>query len=196
MVVIAVSGVGGTGKTMSVREFDRMMKGEYKVIHLNGLAAKVNAYRGYDKKRKSKIIDMKKLKKALKKIKRKNKGKNIIFESIYAHEMDADIVIILRCRPDELKKRLKRKYEWKTKIVENVEAELMGIITEEAIAKHGKDKVFEIDTTEKTHRNTAFIIRLLSSKKSLKKYSAGKINWMNNKRLYKSVYDSISQIKG
>jgi adenylate kinase len=127
------------------------------------------------------------LRKELTKIKKKNRDKNIIFESLYAHEMDADIVIILRCRPDELKKRLKKKYKWKTKIVENVEAEFMGIITEEATEKHGKRKVFEIDTTKKSHRNTAFIIRLLSNRKSLRKYKTGQINWMKNKKLYKSI---------
>lgn len=189
MVVVAVSGVGGTGKTSSVREFERMMKGEYKVVHLNGLASKINAYKGYDRKRKSHVVDMKKLRKVLARIKEKNKDKNIIFESLYAHEMDADIVIVLRCRPDELKKRLKKKYKWKTKIKENVEAEMMGMITEEALEKHGKRKVFEIDTTDKTHRNTAFIIRLLSNKKSLNKYKAGRVNWMK-KNIYKKVISS------
>ena len=106
------------------------------------------------------------------------KEKNLLIESLYAHFFDADIVAVLRCKPKVLEKRLRKNYTWPTKIVENKEAEIIGLITQEAIDKHGKKKVFEFDTTtsppEKTARQIVQVIR-----GSGRKYRAGRIDWLS-----------------
>jgi adenylate kinase len=59
-------------------------------------------------------------------------------------------VIVLRCEPGALKERLRaRGYDLK-KIVEDVEAELIGVVSSDAFDAYGKEKTREVDTTRTT----------------------------------------------
>lgn len=175
MVVVAVTGVGGTGKTTTAKLLAKELK--YELVVLNDLAEKLKAYVGYDRKRRSKIVNMKKLKVAVKKLAKKRK--NLIIEGLFAHEFPADIVIVLRCNPKKLERRLKKKHKWETKIRENVEAEMIGIITDEALEKN--KKVYEIDTTKNTVRQTTMMEKRILEGKG-EKYrvllSTRKIDWL------------------
>ena len=195
LTIVAVSGVGGTGKTAAARGAvkklnEKAKKGEkYELVELNILASQLKAFKSYDATRKSNIVNMEKLEAELNKLKKQHK--NMIFEGLFAHEYSADIVIVLRCDPTELERRLKRKYRWHTKITENVEAEMMGIITTEALAKHKsksktKSKVFEIDTSKKKTEQTAdIIIEIIKNRPD--KYKAGSINWLNRSWVVRRV---------
>jgi adenylate kinase len=169
-MILAISGVSGTGKTETARMLARIIK--WKLMRPDYVAKKKKLYLGYDKERKSWIVDMKKLKKEIKKAEKENK--NIIVESLYAHFLPADIVVVLRCSPKVLLKRLKKKYTWQTKITENYEAEMIGVIPSEM--KKTK-RVYEIDTTRSTPLQTAKIIeRILTGR--TKNYKIGKIQWL------------------
>jgi len=171
MAVIAISGVGATGKTTIARLLAKHL--HYKFLRLDVLAKRKRFLLGYDKERKSWIVDMKKLKKEFAAIKRKNK--NMVFESLYAHEFPADFVIVLRCNPKILEKRLRKKYSWHTKITENLEAEMIGLITYEAMER--SRKVFEIDTSSKPPKKVVeAIAKILSGQGN--KYKAGRIDWL------------------
>ena len=65
-------------------------------------------------------------------------------------ESDIDIVIILRKNPYDLIEIYKKRDYQKFKIKENTGSEILGVITNDSIASFGKEKSFEIDTTEKT----------------------------------------------
>lgn len=185
MVVVAISGVGGTGKTSVAELIVRILnkkikprKEKYKLVVLNKLAERTKAYVGYDKARKSKIVSVKKLKAAVKKLIKRYE--NIVLEGHFAHVFDADIVIILRCEPTVLERRLRRKYKWPTKITENVEAEMISLITEEALPLHKPGTIFEIDTTKRTAAQTAKIIERVVRNKGgeRSKHIVGKIDWL------------------
>jgi adenylate kinase len=172
-MIIAVTGVGGVGKTSVTRILQKKL--QWALVRPDEIAKKNNLYNGYDKERKSWIIDLPKLRKEIKKIEKKEK--NLLIESLYAHFFDADAVAVLRCEPKVLEKRLRKKYSWPTKIMENKEAEMIGVITQEAIEIHGGKKVFEFDTTRATPQQTAKQIMQVI-KGSGKKYRAGRIDWL------------------
>lgn len=166
---VAISGTPGVGKSEVSGLLSKKLK--YRLVAINDLAEKLNAYTGYDEKRQAKILDMNKLENEIKKF----KG-NIIIEGHASHEFSVDLVIILRCEPSVLEKRLKKRYSNKPlKVKENVEAEILGVITSEAIMYN--KKVYEVDTSDKTIEKTVEeIIKILEGK--TKGHEVGKIDWL------------------
>lgn len=165
---IAITGVPSTGKTTVSSLLSKKLN--YRLIRINELAERLNAFTGYDKTMKSKILDMKKLKNKVKKL----RG-NIILEGHVSHLFPVDLVIILRCNPEVLKKRLKKRFSNPLKVQENLEAEILGVITSEAIV-HNK-KVHEIDTTNKKPEEVVEdILKIVKSEK--KELEVGKIDWL------------------
>jgi adenylate kinase len=110
----------------------------------------------------------------------KNYSNGLIFiEGHSSHLLKVDKVIILRCHPKYLKRRLESK-GWSTKkIKENVEAEALDIILCEAAELYPEDSIFEIDTTHrKVEETLSCILEIVESNFKSKKYSIGKIDWL------------------
>lgn len=171
VMIVSICGCAGTGKTTVSRLLAKRLK--FKLIKLDDVAKKKKFFIGYDEKRKSAIVSVSRLKKEVTQLTKKYH--NVVLEGLYAHEFPADFVIVLRCDPEILVHRLKKKYQWPTKIVENTEAEMIGLIAEEAI-DYNKN-VFEVDTSKKTVAQSVKTIEdILKNKNS--KYAAGKINWL------------------
>ncbi len=166
---IAITGTPGVGKSSVADALAKRLN--YRLVRVNELAKKLNAYIGYDEKLGSKILDMRRLKKEIRKL----KG-NVIIEGHVAHYFPVDIVIVLRCEPSILEKRLREKYpDEPLKVKENVEAEILGVITSEAVS-HNKN-VFEVNTTnKKIEESVKEIIELLKGKD--KRYEIGRIDWL------------------
>ncbi len=76
----------------------------------------------------------------------------IILDSHISHHI-ADVVIVLRTAPDELRKRLSARAYSEEKIQENVEAECLDVILVEAV--QWCRQVFEINTTERSALDVA-----------------------------------------
>jgi len=174
-MLIALTGTPGTGKS-SVSNVLR--EGGYEVIDLNKVATEKDFVIDIDKKRNSKIIDVDKLNKY---IKEQYVKKDIVFvEGHLSHLLkSADKVIILRCYPRLLKKRLIEK-GWETeKIKENTEAEALDVILCETVDTHPKKNIFEIDTTDKSIDDViSSIMEIIKNKfRPMKKYNIGCIDW-------------------
>jgi adenylate kinase len=56
-------------------------------------------------------------------------------------------VIVVRCEPALLKKRLLSRGYGREKVLENVEAELIGVVSSDCYGSYGEKKVVEFDTT-------------------------------------------------
>jgi len=166
---ISISGTPCTGKTEVSKLLSKKLN--YNLIQVNELAEKLNAFTGYDKKRKCKILDMDKLKKEINKIK-----DNFVIEGHTSHLFPVDIVIILRCNPEILKKRLDKRYPKNPmKVKENLEAEILGVITSEAIMTN--KNVCEIETTDKKPEGVVDnILEILRG--NINKFKVGKIDWL------------------
>ena len=160
-----MTGTPGTGKSSAAKI---LKKKGFAVIVLNSEIKRHKLYSSYDRKRKTYVVDFGKIEKFLKKELKQEKYQNKIalIESHLSHLLSPKIVnavIVLRCEPAVLEKRLKRKGWNAEKIRENTEAEIIGIIEYEARRKHRK--VFVIDTTNLKPEKIAERIKHLNLKK-------------------------------
>ena len=139
---IAITGTPGTGKTTC----SKGITGKYEILHLNEIIKEKKLYQGFDEERQTLIADVDAIEKEL-------DGKdNIVIDSHISHLLNVDKVIVLRCHPKELKRRLKgRTYregvDIERSIEENTRAEALDIILVESIEIQGENKVYEIDGT-------------------------------------------------
>ena len=133
-MIIAVTGTPGTGKSKSSALFAKKIG--HKRVDLNRKIRQNKLFSSYDRLRDTYVADMRKVRKFVKNL-AKSKP-DIVIDSHVSHELGADMVIVLRCRPEELVKRLRNRRWSRRKIEENVEAEFIGIISHEARKRHKK----------------------------------------------------------
>ena len=160
-MIVAITGTPGTGKTTIAKLLAKRLG--YGYVNINEFAIK-HCLGGVDKKRKSKIIDTKKLFRLSKKF----KG-NLVLDSHLSHFCSARLKFVLRANPAALKRRLEKKGWAAKKVKENVDSEILGIIAYEA-------KGIEIDTTRTSVSKAALMMeRVIKHKAS---YSNKKIDWL------------------
>ncbi len=174
-MIIALTGTPGTGKT-SVSNI--LQENDFEVIDLNKIAISNNFLIGEDEERDSKIVDVDTSNGY---INENYKEKDIVFiDGHLSHLLKSvDKVIILRCHPDELRKRLSQKRWKKSKVKENIEAEILDIILCEAVDVHPEKNVFEIDTTNLDINSVSeLIMEIINNNfEHMKKHNIGNIDW-------------------
>jgi adenylate kinase len=151
-IVVCISGTPGTGKTEVSKELCRILDANY--IPVNLLIMNGMIEYSWDYKRRTMIIDVKRAESAARKCLKS--GYNVI-DSHYSHLMRCDFCVILRTNPVVLKKRLEKRGWPERKVNENVMAEILDEITQEALEK--RQKIIEIDTTKRNSRSTALAIK-------------------------------------
>lgn len=143
-MIIVVSGTPGTGKTKLSKDIAKALN--YKYLDVKKLVEDQKLSSGYDRKRKCKIVDTKKLNKAI--IKMIENNKHLVIDSHLSHYLPSEYVdrcIITTCGIDVLKKRLEKRDYSDGKIEENLEAEIFETCLSEA--QDAGHKVLTIDTT-------------------------------------------------
>lgn len=165
---VCISGSPGTGKTEIASRLSKITG--FMLVEVK----KMKIRHGYDAGRKAKIINPAVLEKAAAKI--HGKEGNIILEGIPSHATKCDVCIVLRCSPDILAMRMKKRGWGRMKINENVQAEILDATTIEAIGVN--KRVYEIDTSKTSIEKAANIaMRIINEPAKMKKYSAGRIDW-------------------
>ncbi len=156
MKTIIVTGSVATGKTTLAKTLSKKLN--YNYVDLQGLIKKHKLFDSYDKKRKSKVVDIKKLNnfliKQINESKKPGKYNGIIIDSHLSHYLPdkyVDLCIVTKCSLKVLEKRLKNRNYSKEKIRENLDAEIFDICLEEA--RKNKHKIRVIDATRKTPIN-------------------------------------------
>lgn len=139
---IAVTGTPGTGKTTATEQLaDHAI--DVDVIHLNDEIKEYELWSDRDAERDSLITDFEAVKSHL--------GEwNGILESHLGHHFDVDRVIVLRCEPAALDRRLQARGDPPQKARENAESEALDVVLSEAVEMHGRQAVYEIDTTDRS----------------------------------------------
>ena len=136
---VAVTGTPGTGKTTATEHLDT----DLDVVHLNDVIEEEGLYTEVDEARDSKVADLDAVRDWL------DGREDVLVESHLSHLLDADRVVVLRCAPGELERRLIERGEPAEKAQENAESEALDVILSEAVRDHGKPNVYEIDTTDR-----------------------------------------------
>jgi adenylate kinase len=172
---IAVTGTPGTGKTTATDLLgeDPTDKCETSVIHLNDVIREESLYTDTDAERDSLITDFDSVADWLDA--HDDEGVTII-ESHLAHHFDAERVVVLRCHPEKLEERLRERGESNAKVSENAEAEALDVILTEAVDRHGKENVYEIDTTDNGPESVARDIESVIT--GDREPSAGEVNFV------------------
>ena len=86
-------------------------------------------------------------------IKKKISDKSLIVGHLAPYvldESDVDLAIVLRKNPYDLMDIYKKRNYQDSKMKQNAGSEVLGVIANDTIASFGKEKTFEIDTTQKT----------------------------------------------
>lgn len=131
---VALTGTPGTGKTSISGEMDG-----FEVVDLKEFAVE----NGIGERNEELEIDVSELRDAFESSTRS--GNDLLFEGHFSHHLSADLCVVLRCAPDELRERLEEREYSREKIEENIEAEKIDLTLQEAVEV--QENVLEIDTT-------------------------------------------------
>ncbi|USZ68300.1 AAA family ATPase [Halorussus salilacus] len=156
---VAVTGTPGTGKTTAVEALvgDERLDRDLEVVHLNDLIREEGLWNERDEERDSLVADLDAVGERLAdRAGSEAPGEaDLLVESHLAHHLDADRVVVLRCHPEELERRLLERGEPEAKASENAESEALDVILSEAVSEHGVENVYEVDTTDRTPEEVA-----------------------------------------
>jgi adenylate kinase len=171
-----VTGTPGTGKTIFSTTLAKqtgaqcLSLGEYVVEH--------QLFKGIDRKRKTKIVDVPKARSHLKRF--ISKHDLLIVDSHIPEGIvpnDATIIVfVLRCNPRILESRLSRRRWSREKVRENVIAEMVDSCFIAALSNYDRRKVLQLDTSHRNVKRSVLLARkILLNPKS---YKDSSIDWL------------------
>ncbi|MFP4050827.1 MAG: adenylate kinase family protein [Thermoplasmata archaeon] len=163
----SITGTPGVGKTSAAKELERE---GYSILDLNEFIKNKGLREDKDEYMESYNVDIDKMIQLYK----KNASEHDIVEGHLSHHLGIEPVIVLRCSPEQLRKRASSK-DWPDhKLKENVEAEAMDVVLIEALNKN--EEVYEIDVTDLTPKGVKEkIIEIVNG--NTEKYTHGRIDW-------------------
>ena len=170
--IIFISGTPCTGKTTIGEKLSQKLN--WDLVKINDLAISNNLVLGIDEDKGYKIIDIPALDENLSDI--ISSSDNLIVEGHLSHLCSgADKVILLRCRPEILEKRLASRNYSDAKIYENLEAEALGVCSAESLDIY-ENNVYELDVSDLSVDDAvSMILDVIDGKKEL---TFGEIDFM------------------
>ncbi|HIQ39461.1 MAG TPA: kinase [Methanothermococcus okinawensis] len=175
---LAITGTPGVGKsTISKHLKDRLMKKGISVEHvdLTEVVKRNKLYIEKDEYMNSYVVDFQKLRGYLKDL----KGDFVILDGHISHLLDVDYIVVLRCNPQIIRERLKRRGYPEEKIKENVGAEILDVSLVESLERLRNENipVYEIDTT---NRSIDSILNEIIQAVENKKINYGVVDWLED----------------
>lgn len=127
MVRIALTGTPGTGKTtVAARAAERF---GWRTVDVKAWAAQEGCIVGHDEADGSDVLDVEALAEAMP----ADEGAVVLYEGHLSHLLGVDVAWVLRCDPHVLRPRLEARGYGADKVRENLEAEALDVILQEAL---------------------------------------------------------------
>jgi adenylate kinase len=174
---LAISGTPGTGKTATGMLLAKKLRLE--VLELSQLVEREKLYSSRDRARDTLVANMEALEEHLAALLPQARRTYLVlghFADIVPDEL-LKYLVILRCHPIVLADRLKARQWAHTKILENIQAEILGECTSQAMHRHPADKIFEVDVSQLTKEEVANRIEKIFSGQSTE-FKPGRISWL------------------
>ncbi|MBN2477845.1 AAA family ATPase [Candidatus Micrarchaeota archaeon] len=150
---IIITGTPGTGKTSCAEELSRKLKIE--LVDIKGIIENADALRKNESGENE--VLMPKFRNALKKYLKDKRDWIMENHLLCELKLDAEFVFVFRTQKDILEKRLKKRKYSPEKIQDNITAELIDYCYLKA-KKNNKGKLFEVDTSSRTVKQTVEVI--------------------------------------
>ncbi len=167
-MIVSITGTPGTGKSSAGGV---LAARGHKVIELGDLIREHRLYDGLDEERGSLEVDPDLLAERLPAL---LPSGDVILVGHLSHLVPADLIVVLRCRPSVLVKRLGSRGWPGPKVQENMEAEALDVILIESV--ESERETVEIDTTAMTTAQVADAVEeILAGERE--KYAVGNIDW-------------------
>ncbi|MCK9322929.1 MAG: adenylate kinase family protein [Candidatus Methanomethylophilaceae archaeon] len=169
MPVIALTGTPGTGKTSASEELKRR---GYVVVDINKHLRDHDLLGEKDEKRDTFNVDIDSLNISLEGYRQKDE--TVFLDSHLSHCVDSHTIIVFRCHPDVLAKRLEARGYNEGKVKENVQAEILDVILCEAM--ESDIPVYEVDCSSGSVLDAVdSVVDIINGK--VDGYLPGKTNW-------------------
>ncbi|MBU2561032.1 MAG: AAA family ATPase [Nanoarchaeota archaeon] len=144
---IIVTGTPGTGKTTVAKALAKKLG--YSYIDANKVVSQNKLSEGYDRKRKCKVVDIKKLNRFLGNI-IKNSKTEVVIDSHLSHYLPSELVkvcVVTKCDLKRLSMILKKRGYPEHKIKENLECEIFDVCLNEA--REAGHNILVVETDKK-----------------------------------------------
>ncbi len=174
--VIVITGTPGVGKSSVAEELSRELKA--RLISVGDLVVREKLYSGYDEERKTYVADLSKVRERIQELVRQSAEDVVIIEGHYAQLVapdDVEMVVVLRCEPNELERRLRKAGYSDEKVSENVRAEILDVCLCESVERYGGSKIFEVNTTGKSPKDVVREV-LVALKEGVRRL--GVVDWL------------------
>jgi|GEM_PF-210787 adenylate kinase len=194
--IIVVTGTPGTGKTEISRILSERLGCRH--IELSKLSRERGFISGYDDERGTWIVNLEKIRRYIKDLSSEPNSPYIVLDGHIAHlvspKAETKLMFVLRCRPDELERRLRERGYPDKKVNENVLSELLDVVLLEALGRFPEEIICEIDTTGRD--GVEVVDEMLSIIEGKKRKRLGEIDWIGALSDNGRILDLLKRIEG